>query len=226
MKTTSKLVIALATLGLGLSVSETAQAAAPVITYVQGWGNSEIKIQGDYFGTTAGSVSVNGAPATVSSWSSTTILASNPLNWPASTLVVVTTSAGATATFSFFRSVTVLGTAAHDHDVTETVTNVSLNGGGNQLHVSPGATVTLDLDYSACSDCALQFGFNTGEPQACFFAPVTPGTAVGHSTQTLTAPTTPGIYYVLFDRNQNLCAPAWDWGTPPATQALGAISVY
>jgi hypothetical protein len=224
MKATSSFVIALATLGLGLSVSGAAQAAAPVIYFAQVWAGGQINISGNNFGTTAGSVTVKGSRATVTSWSDTQIFVSNPLPWPLTAEVVVNTTSKTRATGYLFNQVSVLPSVAHTRDSYGAVTVVSLNGGGNQIHVSPGATVTLDLDFSALNngtDIGFQFGFNTGAPQTCFI-----GNGTGHITQTLTAPTTPGIYYVLFDSNLNYCNPSWDAGTPPQAQAIGAISVY
>jgi hypothetical protein len=222
MKTTTNFMLTLAAVGLSFSLSGTAQAANPTVTFAQVWAGGQINIGGRNFGTTAGSVIVNGAPAAVVSWSNTQIFVSNPLLWPVTAQVIVTTSGGLRASGSVFNPVSVLSSVAYDRDSQEMVTAVSLNGGGNQVHVTPGAAVTVDLDYGACVNCALQFGFNTGAPQACFFAPA----SVGHTTQVLTAPNAPGIYYVLFDRNQNVCNSAWDWGTPPQTQAIGAVSVY
>jgi hypothetical protein len=222
MRITANFTLALATVALGLALSGTARAAAPTITFAQVWAGSQINIGGTNFGTTAGSVTVNGSPVTVASWSDTQIFVSSPLRWPLTAQVVVTTPAALRAVGYIFNPVSVLSSVAYDRDSQEMVTAVSLNGHGNQIHVSPGAPVTLDLDYSACVGCALQFGFNTGAPQACFLAPI----AVWHATQLLTAPATPGIYYVLFDRNDTACRAGWDLGTPPQTQAIGAVSVY
>jgi hypothetical protein len=101
---------------------------------------------------------------------------------------------------------------------------VQLNGGGNQVHVSPGASVSVSFGY-ACSNCeyGMQFGLSgSTTPQACIFPPA----SAGASSVTLTAPTTPGLYYVVMDDNVNLCQEVWDYGTPPVAQAIGSILVY
>jgi Collagen triple helix repeat (20 copies) len=121
-----------------------------------------------------------------------------------------------------------------------TVTNVRINGGNNQSHVAPGSTFSLDFDFNNtqdwCPGCIVQIyvGLNSNsQPQVCassVVAGAAPGTT-GHASMTLTAPTTPGIYYIGIDRDlQFFCfggGQVWPSG-PPTTpdRYIGAVAVY
>jgi hypothetical protein len=121
-----------------------------------------------------------------------------------------------------------------------TVANVRINGGGNQAHVSPGAAFGLDFDFnntqSWCPGCIVQIyvGLNSNaNPQACassVVAGATPGTT-GHASVTLTAPSTPGVYYIGIDRDlQFSCfggGQVWPSGPPTSPERyIGAVVVY
>ena len=198
---------------------------APVITGVKETNPGVVTINGSSFGSQAGTVALGGFTQPVTSWTDTSIVMPLPSNYGSgSTSVVVTTSTQQTASSVLAIYATTLSTAASDRDNRETIMLVSINGKGNQAVVAPGATFTVSFKYSAActTDCplAIQLGLNTGTPQKCFYA-----NQFGSSSQTLTAPSEPGIYYILFDRNQNYCKDAWDSGTPPLTQSLGTILV-
>jgi hypothetical protein len=207
-----------------LSMTATAQqpeVAAPSISWAHIKGSGQLEILGSNFGTAQGTVKVEGAIATVQSWSNTLIDVTNPLNEPATAQITVATSGGSKATGSVFNPVAVLSSASNSRD---TVTLVQLNGGGNQAHVSPGASVTVSFGY-ACNKCTdgIQFGLSgSTTPQACIF----PTASAGASSVTLTAPIAQGLYYILMDDNLNVCQPVWDYGTPPVAQAIGSILVY
>jgi hypothetical protein len=121
-----------------------------------------------------------------------------------------------------------------------TVTNVHVNGGNNQAHVSPGTSFSLDFDFNNtqdwCPGCIVQIyvGLNSNsQPQVCassVVAGAAPGTT-GHASMTLTAPTTPGIYYIGIDRDlQFFCfggGQVWPSGPPTTTDRyIGAVAVY
>ncbi|MDE3155382.1 MAG: collagen-like protein [Acidobacteriota bacterium] len=129
------------------------------------------------------------------------------------------------------------------------VSGVSLNGGGNQASVSPGATVSVSFNYSSigtgsyCPGCVVQYyvGFSheatTNQPpdtpaslnSPCFINTVFGNAAqAGSTTQTLTAPSTQGIYYIALDRSlQYSCIGSGGLpdGQPSNNQIIGAIYV-
>jgi|HubBroStandDraft_1064217.scaffolds.fasta_scaffold13819_2 hypothetical protein len=202
--------------------------STPVINWMKVQSPNLLNINGSGFGTTAGTVLLSGSPvAAVTYWSDTQISVEAGTDQTLSTTVTVTTSTGATAISVASFAATTLGGAAVDRDGSATINSVSINGGGNQAHVSPGATVTVAFDYTTlCSggSCpiAVQLGWDVGAPEACFYANV----KTGAKSLTLKAPARKGIYYILFDRNQNYCQAIWDYGTPPLSQGLGSIMVY
>jgi hypothetical protein len=217
----------IAMLSLALLFTAGLQAqSSPVITGVKAT-PGVITVYGSGFGSSSNptGVLVGGATATVTSWADTLItVAYSNTSSPGTISVVVTNSSSQSASSALTFIPPALSSASVDRDDRETITLVSINGKGNQAQVAPGATFTVAFKYSAActTDCplAIQLGLNTGSPQACFYA-----RQAGSSTQTLTAPTEAGIYYILFDRNQNLCKEAWDYGTPPLSQSLGTIFV-
>ena len=117
-----------------------------------------------------------------------------------------------------------------------TLSNVRINGGGNTGFVSPGSSFSVSLDYSivdadcpACID-QIQIGFSTGDPLACAYDGIpSTGGATGSATLNLTAPATPGVYYLGFDRAQHFsCAQAlangWWTGTPDPTRYIASVA--
>jgi hypothetical protein len=121
------------------------------------------------------------------------------------------------------------------------ITGVKINGGTNQEQVAPGANFTVTFNYtidgSACPGCIdqIEVGLAHAAPTACAYDAI-PGVTPdsGSATVTLTAPSTPGTYYVAFDRSQHFtCAQAlavgnwWNFAAPaPVTNYIGGISVY
>ena len=120
------------------------------------------------------------------------------------------------------------------------ITSVDVAGSGrNQLHVSPGTAFSVKFDYwivdTSCPGCIdqIQVGVVTlagsGLPQACAYNGIPGPTGVSSSgSVTLTAPSTPGTYYIAFDRSQAYSCPLggfWN-GTPAHNRLIGAISVY
>ncbi len=84
------------------------------------------------------------------------------------------------------------------------VSAVSINGGGNEVTVAPGAAVTVSFNYLignfGCPACIVQLyvGLTNGAPYNCV-VPVTVQGASGTSSIGFTAPTTPGVYYIGSD---------------------------
>ena len=133
-----------------------------------------------------------------------------------------------------------------------TATGANINDSGtNQLHVSPGATVTVSFDWTInrngfCPGCLEQFlagivNFDTSVVAGSITASSCnsvggPGPFGGQQTFTLTAPTTFGTYYIGLYATLDFDCTAT---APPATGALfstptnlgvntfiGAITVY
>ncbi len=117
-----------------------------------------------------------------------------------------------------------------------TLSNVKINGGSNTAYVAPGSTFSLSMDYSivdpGCPGCIdeIQIGFSTSDPVACAYTGV-PGAAgvSGSATLTLTAPGTPGVYYLGFDRAQHFsCAQAlasgWWSGAPGSSRYIASVT--
>ncbi len=106
----------------------------------------------------------------------------------------------------------------------------------NQAHVAPGATFGLHFFYNivdvGCPGCIdqIQIGFANALPTTCAYDGEDGAQGVTYETKNLqlTAPTTPGIYYVAFDRSQDFSCPTTGWwnGTPQASQYIAAIAVY
>lgn len=106
----------------------------------------------------------------------------------------------------------------------------------NQAHVPPGASFGIHFLYTivdvGCPSCIdqIQVGFADSTPTTCAFNG-NPGPR-GHSGEsrslTLVAPTTPGTYYIAFDRSQDFSCPtsAWWNGTPQPNQYIAAITVF
>lgn len=125
------------------------------------------------------------------------------------------------------------------------ITGTDVAGSGrDQARVSPGASFTVDFDYTIvaspnCPGCIdqIQVGVVTrdgiGGPEDCAYSGVAGTAGVTDSgTVTLTAPQTAGTYYIAFDRSQDFsCAQAnssgnfWN-GTVGVNRYIGAISVF
>lgn len=125
------------------------------------------------------------------------------------------------------------------------VSDVAVNGGTHQAHVTPGSTFTVSLDYSAvgtgsyCPGCVVQYyvglspeattGHAAGVSAPCFINTVFGGGhQVGSATVTLTAPSQPGIYYLAFSLSlQYSCVGSGGLpgGAPANDQIFGAIYV-
>ena len=118
-----------------------------------------------------------------------------------------------------------------------TLSNVRVNNGSNIGFVSPGATFNLSMDYSIvdpdCPGCIdeIEIGFsNASAPFGCIYTgiPGVEGTS-GSATIEVTAPSTPGIYYLAFDRAQHYsCGQAleagWWNGAPGSNRYIASIS--
>ena len=125
-----------------------------------------------------------------------------------------------------------IGTVTVVPDVS--VSNVSLNGGGTTASVGPGGNATVDLDYQIfklewCPGCIRQIVVGLGGIGLyCVYSgipPVYPGT-IGHSQQTITAPTAPGIYELgWIQQLQYSCADAKVLYPSSGSQAIGAVIV-
>jgi cytoskeletal protein RodZ len=114
-----------------------------------------------------------------------------------------------------------------------TITNVSINGGGNVAMLAPGSAFEVGMDYFiidiACPGCIdqIQVGFSTATPDQCAYSGV-PGPAgvSGSGVVNLTAPTQPGVYYIGFDRSQDFSCPKHWWsGAPDVSRYIAAIVV-
>lgn len=119
-----------------------------------------------------------------------------------------------------------------------TVFNVDIDGSGNaNAYVTPGATVSVALDYAIesgeCTDCAVQIeiGLLDDGPAACAYDGVPPGGAAdGSATITLVAPVAPGVYSLVYDQADapscdNALAYGWASGEPTESQIIGSITV-
>lgn len=113
-----------------------------------------------------------------------------------------------------------------------TISNVTINSGSITAPVSTGASVLVELDYvitspSWCPSCVQQivFGF-TSAPKAavCIFNGFS---GTGHASFTLTAPETPGTYYIGFRRPmQYSCADGLNtWPPIGPEEYIAAIAV-
>lgn len=121
-----------------------------------------------------------------------------------------------------------------------TISGARINGGGNSAgHILPGAQFTLATDFAisdpGCPGCIDQIivglapveSSSAGSGQGCVYNGV-PGTngVSGTGTVTMTAPTTPGQYFVRFSHGQDYsCNLGW-WGAPTAAKNIGIINVY
>jgi len=114
-----------------------------------------------------------------------------------------------------------------------TIRDVRLNGGSNTLvGAARGQAVQIAIDYtitqsSTCPSCIDQIliGFQTG-PLGCVFDGIPSGTGTsGSGVLNITAPTTPGVYYLRFRYAQAFsCDPSW-WTFDVAPNDASNIAV-
>jgi hypothetical protein len=115
-----------------------------------------------------------------------------------------------------------------------TVSNITVNGGEVTGPVAAGATISIELDYSIvqpswCPTCIQQIVFglaNLEYPTECIYTGI--GPASGHTSFTLTAPSTPGTYYLAFHRVLHYSctgALSWTW-SPGLTEWFGVLAVH
>ena len=114
-----------------------------------------------------------------------------------------------------------------------TLTNISINGGSFTAPVVAGTDMQVELDWSivapgGCPECIQQivFGFaSLAQPSVCIDAGI--GARSGHESFTLTAPSTPGTYYIAFYRHlQFSCGDITSWPVPAPNQYIGVVAVH
>jgi len=131
----------------------------------------------------------------------------------------------AMASFGYSKTPTVRGV---------TISNVLVNGGAITSPIAAGSSVTVEMDYNIvdpdCPSCIdqIQVGFSHVAPTGCVYSGI-PGAAgdSGSGTMTLTAPSTPGTYYLGVDRSQAFSCPAGWWNGAPSNpnRWIAAITV-
>jgi len=120
------------------------------------------------------------------------------------------------------------------------LTNIVLGGASTLAVASPGATVKIQLDYSAtdtaCADCVdqLEIGWHpTGRRAGCIFdndVPAQGGRQGSVNTNSFNAPTTPGVYDIRINIGQNYScdyngATNW-WGGAEPPDSIGKVCVH
>jgi hypothetical protein len=112
------------------------------------------------------------------------------------------------------------------------LSDVLINGGSITAPVEPGSTIDVSLSYfiedTACPTCIdqIQVGFSHQGPMGCVFSGVPlPGGSSGSATFTITAPATPGTYFLGFDRSQDIVCPAGWWNGAPHDPARHFASI-
>mgnify|MGYP000919566444 FL=1 len=115
------------------------------------------------------------------------------------------------------------------------VTNVSLNGGGNNVSVQGGATVNMSLNYQVSNDVAFPtaikqvvYGLENTAIDCIYngIPPTCPNTASGIYSTSFTAPVTPGNYAIY--KNQHLqfnCNDAKNLFNTVNKQQIGIVTV-
>jgi CSLREA domain-containing protein len=118
-----------------------------------------------------------------------------------------------------------------------TISDVRINEGSNIAFVSPGSTFSVSMDYSivdpGCPGCIdeIEIGFSTGNPFTCIYTGIPgAGGASGSATIEVTAPSTPGVYFLGFDRAQHYsCGQAletgWWNGAPDSSRLIANVIV-
>jgi hypothetical protein len=122
-------------------------------------------------------------------------------------------------------------------DGNTSISRVRINGGGSDVTVAPGSTVTVSLHFVTsnvgCPGCdqQIEVGFGHLVPTQCIFDRSLGGmTFSKHKTFTLTAPAEPGSYFVAYDTADDIgCfrgGQDW-WVNPldPTKNYLGHITV-
>src|SRR5215207_4244801 len=118
-----------------------------------------------------------------------------------------------------------------------TISNVRISEGNNIAFVSPGSTFSVSMDYSivdpGCPGCIdeIEVLFSTDNPFSCIYTgvPAVEG-ASGNATLEVTAPSTPGVYFLGFDRAQHFsCGEAleagWWSGAPDTSRFIANVIV-
>jgi hypothetical protein len=114
-----------------------------------------------------------------------------------------------------------------------TVWNIHLNGGPDHVKVAPGAPITVSMNFAirptGTAIDQIEVGFLETGPAACTYDG--PGGVDNSGSATLTAPTTPGKYAVVFDFAQDFgCLQThsgwWGGATPkPSKQYIAEVTV-
>jgi len=117
-----------------------------------------------------------------------------------------------------------------------TLTGVLINGGLVTSTVDPGSTIQVSLAYAdahlGCLGCIeqIQFGFSDQDPIGCFFDQSQGDLIAGSVSFTVTAPSTPGTYFLAFERAQDfgcfVSSTSWWNGTPVAANYFAMITVH
>lgn len=126
-----------------------------------------------------------------------------------------------------------------EHHFQITVSNVSMNGGGNAATVSPNSTITIVFDLQlwnrdGCPGCRAQVVVGIDDTaSACVYNGI-PGVYPGHNgtvTFSMTAPSAPGTYDLIYcGTTQYTCDKAkemynTDKGIAQEKQVIGTITV-
>lgn len=130
-----------------------------------------------------------------------------------------------------------LPVSSSDSGIPITINSVSIKGGGNAINVAKGEQVLVDVGFTItqhvdCPYCVDQIlvGLAPNSPAGCVYdgVPSSSGTT-GSGTVTITAPTTPGLYFLRHRYAQDYsCNLTW-WtqdSTPDASKNIGVINVF
>lgn len=123
--------------------------------------------------------------------------------------------------------------AMHTGWLVQSLTNLNLAGQGAVAVVSPGSNVSISFDYvighGGCPGCVVvgAVGLYPANPgtQYCFVDAIVGATQPGSSVSSLTAPATPGIYYVRTVLSWDFCTNAINWTLPVASSTIGILVV-
>jgi hypothetical protein len=117
-----------------------------------------------------------------------------------------------------------------------TLTNVSIDGGGNAVGLLPGATYQVDVDYvvwnssGGCPGCIMQLVIGTDDgSQDCVYdgiPGIEPGVS-GHGHIVLTAPNAPGTYDLAAESfwTYNCASAIYGFGQGANRTVIGSITV-
>ncbi|CAF0803463.1 unnamed protein product [Didymodactylos carnosus] len=148
--------------------------------------------------------------------------------------LTVTDSTGASAS----TSLTIVDSSTSSTSYKLTISSVSLNGiVTQQIVTTTNSKIQFKANYQIvaadwCPGCMeqIQIGFSFGLPQGCIYSggPGLAG-ATGTGAMELTAPPTPGRYYIAFDRSQDMqCRHThqnWWHGMPSPANIIAAVDV-